>query len=97
MGDIKLIAANGGKITVTGTATATLKLPDHREQEVTIYLSPDVKRDRVIISCEVMVKMGILKIPTPQMGHLGQENAEISNIKEDGQKLGNINKRKKVI
>ena len=48
--DKELIAANRGKLTITGTAAATLKLLDHREQEVIIYLSPDVKKDRVIIS-----------------------------------------------
>ena len=36
----ELIAANGGSMQVTGTAT--IKIMDHQEKEIVVRLSPDI-------------------------------------------------------
>ena len=56
----ELIAANGGSMQVTGTATVTIKITDHQEKEIVVHLSPDIKEEKMIISYKVMMDMGIL-------------------------------------
>ena len=60
----KLIIANGGNILITDTARATIKDADNQEYHVTIHTSPDILSDMLSVSCNTMIKMGILCFPT---------------------------------
>ena len=59
----ELTAINGQEIKVTGMATAVIECPNNDEYPVTVHMSPDIGEDTLIISCEVMIQMGILKLP----------------------------------
>ena len=60
----KLIIANRRNILIKDTAIATIKVADNQEYHVAIHTSPNILSDMLSVSCNTMIKMGILCFPT---------------------------------